>query len=410
MKILAVSFILSVFSLCRSHDEQASITVQNEVRFYVDQTAGEAPYDAITFSLLIMNKTPKPIPDLRMENILRHAKFIVSGMETAPAFAGGLEELREKEMLSQDESDTFGWSTSLESVQKQYGDNFTIQWQYMGVRSEILRVDLKRRTVENDNPVVNYLENADFQCENEGQEENVITALKDILNLSEKELQTKRYRDYTGKPDQWDLPTLIYRHFVPDKEGRTLGKSFYHDVKTSEGQEIVKEILERIKLSEVAKNVAIIKELTSKEPPSVIPSINQEIPAKTLEVAVDILKKTDLVYSTHVGRGGVIPKENWAFNIVLRSRNRVEIFKELLEIENKATRSYAICGLFMVSRENFDYGKAKYLQNEFEVTIYIGCVGYRLSNKEFLSLVETGNLSKIMILRKVSLRYRKYEL
>ena len=100
---------------------------------------------------------------------------------------------------------------------------------------------------KDENPVLDYFENAELQYEGKVQEENIVTALNDILNLSEEELKTKRYKDYSGKEDQWDLPTLIYRHFVPDKKDKTLGNNFYHDVKSKEVQKQIKKILEKIK-------------------------------------------------------------------------------------------------------------------------------------------------------------------
>jgi hypothetical protein len=96
------------------------------------------------------------------------------------------------------------------------------------------------------NPVANYLRGAELQCENDEQRANIATALNDALTLSGDSLATKRYKNYQGQEDQWDLPTLIYRHFVPDHLGATLGKRFYRDVKAKEAQEVIKQMLQRI--------------------------------------------------------------------------------------------------------------------------------------------------------------------
>lgn len=95
------------------------------------------------------------------------------------------------------------------------------------------------------NPVAEYLEGAELQYETDVQKENIATALNDILNLPAEELKKRRYKDYTGKEKQWDLPTLIYRHFVPQWPGTTLGDNFYQDVKSKEAQEQVKQIFEK---------------------------------------------------------------------------------------------------------------------------------------------------------------------
>jgi hypothetical protein len=83
-----------------------------------------------------------------------------------------------------------------------------------------------------DNPVYNYFKHAELQYDSNTQKQNIITALNDILNLPEDELKAKRYKDYSGKDQQWDLPTLIVRHFVPDKQNKSFGDNFYHDIKS----------------------------------------------------------------------------------------------------------------------------------------------------------------------------------
>jgi hypothetical protein len=100
------------------------------------------------------------------------------------------------------------------------------------------------------NPVLNYLTNAELQYEGAAQKENIANAMHDILSLSEEGLKARKYMDYTGKDNQWDLPTLITRHFVPDKQGKTLGNNFYHDIQLKETKEIVSHILERINSSQ----------------------------------------------------------------------------------------------------------------------------------------------------------------
>ncbi|MCD4783612.1 MAG: hypothetical protein K8T10_07250 [Candidatus Eremiobacteraeota bacterium] len=99
---------------------------------------------------------------------------------------------------------------------------------------------------ETDNPVFLYLKNVELQYEGEVQKENIKTALQDILTLTLDQLKKKRYRDYKGKENQWDLPTLIEKHFVPAKSGITLGDNFYKDVKSMEVQNEVKIILDRL--------------------------------------------------------------------------------------------------------------------------------------------------------------------
>lgn len=97
------------------------------------------------------------------------------------------------------------------------------------------------------NPVANYLRGAELQCETDEQRANIVTALNDALTLPGDTLAARRYKNYQGQEGQWDLPTLLYRHFVPDHAGAILGDHFYSDVKAREAQEVIRQILERIK-------------------------------------------------------------------------------------------------------------------------------------------------------------------
>ena len=96
------------------------------------------------------------------------------------------------------------------------------------------------------NPVANYLRGAELQCETDEQRANIVAALNDALTLPGDSLAARRYKDYQGQEGQWDMPTLIYRHFVPDHLGAMLGKHFYRDVKAREAQEIIRQIVQRI--------------------------------------------------------------------------------------------------------------------------------------------------------------------
>ena len=96
------------------------------------------------------------------------------------------------------------------------------------------------------NPVLGYLENAEVQFEGEPQRQNLLLALNDALKLSGKELVARRYRDYGGHEGQWDLRTVMERHFMPDRRGKTLGGGFYKDVKARAVQMRIGQILDEL--------------------------------------------------------------------------------------------------------------------------------------------------------------------
>ncbi len=150
-----------------------------------------------------------------------------------------------------------------------------------------------------------------------------------------------------------------------------------------------------------------IIEATKTEPPTKVPEINEQISQKIIDNCVDILNKSKMVYATYVGRGGILTKETWAFNIILKSKNRVDIFRTLLEKGSNAGKSYSVCGLYLTSEKEFMVAKANYLDKEFEIQTMIGCVGYPASNKEFITVVELGYITRVMVLKKVNLKYSK---
>lgn len=109
----------------------------------------------------------------------------------------------------------------------------------------ILLVGISGLSWAKENPVLDYFKNAELQCE-DSQKQNIINALEDALNLSEKDIKEKRYKDYTGKENQWDLQTLILKHFLSNKNS-TLGDHFYQDIKSEEVQKELKRFLNQLK-------------------------------------------------------------------------------------------------------------------------------------------------------------------
>lgn len=67
------------------------------------------------------------------------------------------------------------------------------------------------------NPIVTYLRGAELQCE-ETQEPNIRQALADLAALPTSELRVRRYADYRGTPNAWDLARVLRSHFVPEEQ------------------------------------------------------------------------------------------------------------------------------------------------------------------------------------------------
>ena len=93
------------------------------------------------------------------------------------------------------------------------------------------------------NPVLNYLQNSELKFSNKTQRDNIMEAARDILLISVDDLKKRRYKDYDGNEGQWDLQTLLTKHFVPKKQGLAWGDDFYNDVKQDSVQSIFSSIL-----------------------------------------------------------------------------------------------------------------------------------------------------------------------
>lgn len=102
---------------------------------------------------------------------------------------------------------------------------------------------------EKNNILYNYLKNAELQAE-DSQLENIKQALNDALILTPDELKSKRYADYTDRPDQWDLQILFEKHFVPDDPQKRTGKNFYEDIRSKDVQKYIQHILEEMATGE----------------------------------------------------------------------------------------------------------------------------------------------------------------
>ena len=99
-----------------------------------------------------------------------------------------------------------------------------------------------------------YLEQSEIQYETDEQRHNIINALNDILTLSIEELKNKKYPNCTGEENQWDLPTLINKYFVPAYQQRSI-QDYYIKFCRSK---ITKKDLEN-KLSNIEGEIKIVE-------------------------------------------------------------------------------------------------------------------------------------------------------
>ncbi len=97
------------------------------------------------------------------------------------------------------------------------------------------------------NTVVQFLDGADRQAENDDQQREVQRALEDMISKPPGELRQQRYADYQGHKNSWDLITLLEKYFVANKLRVLDPDRFYEDVSKPEAKSVVRKQLESLR-------------------------------------------------------------------------------------------------------------------------------------------------------------------
>lgn len=143
------TFSLTILSSAQSD----SIVVENIVNFYVYNDENYPNTDAINFILKVTNNSEKPIPDLGATSRSQYVNFFINGKIDNPlSLFNGTESVYGDKTIAIGESQTFdsGWILSKNSgIIQKYGYEFTVQWEYMNVKTKIVKVNLKNKTIEN---------------------------------------------------------------------------------------------------------------------------------------------------------------------------------------------------------------------------------------------------------------------
>lgn len=127
-----------------------SVQIEHTARFGKHKYEGDQykTQDAVFFKLKVTNKGKTPIPDIQTAR-KNGIGIVVNGngeimFMTLANFASG-----EDHTLAKDSSDT--WEMDFEITGPQpvgFGNPFTFQWNYIGISSEILEADIKKRTIK----------------------------------------------------------------------------------------------------------------------------------------------------------------------------------------------------------------------------------------------------------------------
>jgi hypothetical protein len=127
-----------------------SVIVSNKVEFYIYN----GPYGeknnikepAIKFILTVTNKGNKPIPDLDVTNRSEYVNLYINDSLSNPVSMFNGSEVIGNHLIKKNGSDTYIWWIFEKDA---YAKVFTIQWKYMELFSEKIKVDVKKKTFEN---------------------------------------------------------------------------------------------------------------------------------------------------------------------------------------------------------------------------------------------------------------------
>ena len=140
--------IAEILAEIQSNEQDYEIIVGNNIKFDVGNDDTGKQEKLVMFTLVVTNLSDT-VPVLSNENVYKHATFFVNNKEvTNPASMGGLEAIREKEVLLKDEGDYFTWGTSVDYLKNEYGNIFTVQWKYLDSYSNISKVNLEDETIK----------------------------------------------------------------------------------------------------------------------------------------------------------------------------------------------------------------------------------------------------------------------
>lgn len=128
-----------------------TVIVENIVKFYIYNDANYKNVDAIDFIMKVTNNTGNPLPDLGATNRSQNVNFYINGKVDNPlSLYNGAEYAYGDKTISPGSTDTFdsgGWILTDDSgIRKKYGNEFTVQWEYMKIKSDIIKVNLNDKT------------------------------------------------------------------------------------------------------------------------------------------------------------------------------------------------------------------------------------------------------------------------
>lgn len=149
---IIVLFLLLRLLPCSAMAQKDSIVVESVVTFYKYNDKNIKNADAINFIVHVTNNGMSSLPDLGATSRSLHLNlYINDSIDNPLSLYNGTESAYGKKTIEPGEKATFdsgGWILDdLSGIVQKYGEEFTVQWEYMGVKSKRIQVNLKYKTM-----------------------------------------------------------------------------------------------------------------------------------------------------------------------------------------------------------------------------------------------------------------------
>ncbi|MBN2728301.1 MAG: hypothetical protein JXR53_03675 [Bacteroidales bacterium] len=145
---IGLSLLIAFISL-QVYAQEPDFTVNCEVEFIKYTAFDDDPeykdLPAINMILSVTNNGDEPIPDLCVSNRSKYVNLYINDTLNNPLSLYNGAEMNGAHLLQKGESDVYEFWVFERSA---YADHFSVQWEYMGVKSEKIIINIPAHTID----------------------------------------------------------------------------------------------------------------------------------------------------------------------------------------------------------------------------------------------------------------------
>lgn len=145
--LIATIFVLNLAMIAQNKNLAPDFTIKSTVLFDTKPDFRKSNTtentDVIVFNINLTNNGEKPIPDLGATQRGEHLNILINDSIQNPICLYNGVEIIGDHLLQEGQSDTYEWWIYSDDA---YGEEFTVQWQYMDKYSEKYLISVKKRS------------------------------------------------------------------------------------------------------------------------------------------------------------------------------------------------------------------------------------------------------------------------